>query len=69
MRVSREIIDLEVAAFFQSASEDVLRMAMVEVAADEEIAAAITYSHQHDKPEDRMSGKTFLASIGRGRTK
>ena len=39
---------------------------MEEAAADEEIAAAIDDSHQHDKSENRMNASAFLASIGRG---
>ncbi|MBF0379833.1 MAG: hypothetical protein HQL69_02375 [Magnetococcales bacterium] len=69
MQVTREISDPEIAKFFQNASEEVLRAAMEEIAADEEIAAAIDYSHKHDKPEERLSGEEFLTSIGRGKSK
>ncbi|MBF0145381.1 MAG: hypothetical protein HQL84_05790 [Magnetococcales bacterium] len=65
MQVSRDISDPKVASFLQNASEEMLRMAMEEMAADEEIAAAIAYSHEHDQPEDRMDGEEFLTSIGR----
>lgn len=65
MQISREITHPKVAAFLQTAPEEVLLMAMEEVMADEEIATAIAYSHQHDHPRDRMGGRDFLASVGR----
>ena len=66
MQVTREIADPKIARFVQNASEEELRTAMEDLAADAELNKAVEYSLAHDDPRKSIPPKTFLASIGHG---
>lgn len=63
MRVTRDIQDKGVAKWLQTVPEDVLAMLRHEAEADEEIAAAIQHSIDHDDPADNMNTDEFLTSV------
>jgi len=68
MQVSRKISDPSVAEFIQHASEEELRAAMEDVAADAELKEAIEHSLANDA-QGNMSVHAFLATVGHGTDK
>lgn len=65
MRVEREFHDKKLAHFLQTADESALHAIMAEAEAetDAELATAIQYSLDHDKPGDSQTVAEFLDSL------
>ena len=63
MRVTRDIQDKGVAQWLQTVPETVLATLRHEAECDDELAAAIQYSLEHDDPAKNMDANEFLASV------
>ncbi len=63
MRITRDIQDKGVAEWLRTVPESMLAAFKAEAEADEELAAAIRYSLEHDDPADNLTADEFLAAV------